>query len=186
MAFDVTDTTTPKLLSKTTLNHAERATSYSSVFSAGSSVYLSHRVVDRYYWWHVPILFADIGHSKTQAAPVTSSEVKPGYYLMCSIIQTRPTQWPATPSAFLARWSASRDRDRCFTRWDRLGMRIRQAATLHASAYDGTVAHLVDSIALGSFWSTPALVSGETVWVGWRRAHRLPLPPRLRASRTGR
>ncbi|HXT39578.1 MAG TPA: beta-propeller domain-containing protein [Candidatus Angelobacter sp.] len=161
IAFDVSNTATPKFLSD--VNLAENTWwSFSPAYTVNGQVYLSHEAVEPcppvvtndkdtnsapvYYWvqrWYLDVVDYADATNPTIRKPVNIPGSLNGVARAGELLYTVGQHWTDP------------------TNWFGDGREY-----LDASAYDGVEAHLVDSLPLSSFWPHPVLVKDDNVFLG--------------------
>jgi len=160
LAFDVSDETEPLLASDLTLSNSDWW-NFSTAFTAGGLVYLSHSATQ----WYGELEDKTLG-------PV---RIPPGKWLTRYFLDvvdyadaTSPTvRKPVNIAGALT--GLSHDGNVVYTLGQHFnddGLTDWYTQYLDALAYDGVSAHLVDSLALSNTWPRPVLVAGDHIFIG--------------------
>ena len=166
IAFDVSSATSPTFLSDVNLA-TNSWWSFSTAFTSGSSVFLSHQS----YIHPPPIIIYDdaAGKWSTNNAP-DWAWVQRWYLDVVDYADPKdptvrkPVNIPGTLNG------VSRDGELLYTVGPHWKMDTNWwydgSEYLDASAYDGVEVHLVDSLALSRYWPHPVLAEGDAVFLG--------------------
>ena len=176
IAFDVHDPAAPKFASEVKLPQ-DNWWSFSRAFTAGGLIYLSHQTSQ--IWWAPPLPLSSASAAAPAQDPADGTGTKTAilpdpiwvqrsfldvvdYADAKSPLVREPVNVPGTLQGI------SHEGALLYT----VGTHWRPdhaddwTEYLEASAYDGTAAHLVDSLALSNVWPRPLLVLGTNIFLG--------------------